>query len=55
MSRLVAYGMICKGRPDRCKLILLDNRLCPSHDGMVAAMRRWCGRLRMAMAPVARH
>ena len=26
-SRLVAYGRIQKGRPDRCRLVLLDERL----------------------------
>jgi len=55
MSKLVAYGMICKGRPDRCKLVLLDNTFCPDRDGMLAAMRRWCGRLILPMVPAARH
>jgi hypothetical protein len=55
MSRLVAYGMIVKGRPDRCKLVLLDNRICPDQAGMIHAMRRWCGRLRLALGPNVRH
>lgn len=54
MSKLVAYGMIVKGRPDRCKLVLLDERICPDQAGMVRAMRRWCGRLRLVFTPVVR-
>jgi hypothetical protein len=55
MTKLVAYGMIRKGRPDRCKLVLLDERICADRAGMVAAMRRWGGQLRMAMTPAVRH
>ncbi len=55
MSKLVAYGMIRKGRPDHCKLVLLDERICAGHAGMIAAMRRWGGRLRVAMTPAVRH
>ncbi len=55
MTKLVAYGMIRKGQPDRCKLVLLDERICADRAGMVAAMRRWGGQLRMAMTPAVRH
>lgn len=42
-SRLVAYGRIQKGRPDRCKLVLLDERLIPEESsGTVFSLRRWC-------------
>lgn len=41
-SRLVAYGRIQKGRPDRCQLVLLDDRLCPEDSGAPAALlQRW--------------
>ena len=41
-SRLVAYGRIQKGRPDRCQLVLLDERLCPEGSGGLAALlQRW--------------
>ena len=54
MSKLVAYGMIIKGRPDRCKLVLLDERICPDQAGMVSAMRRWYGRLWLTITPALR-
>ena len=41
-SRLVAYGRIQKGHPDRCQLVLLDERLCPEGSGALSALlQRW--------------
>jgi len=40
-SRLVAYGRIQKGRPGRCQLVLLDDRLCPEGSGLAALLQRW--------------
>lgn len=40
-SRLVAYGRIQKGRPGRCQLVLLDDRLCPEDSGLAALLQRW--------------
>lgn len=41
-SRLVAYGRIQKGRPDRCQLVLLDERLClEGRRGRITFFQRW--------------
>ena len=41
-SRLVAYGRIQKGRPDRYQLVLLDNRLCAGgSSGLDSLFRSW--------------
>jgi len=41
-SRLVACGRIQKGRPDRYRLVLLDENLCPEDRGGLAdAFKRW--------------
>ncbi len=41
-NRLVAYGRIQKGRPDRCQLVLLDERLCPEGScGRITFFQRW--------------
>jgi len=41
-SRLVAYGRIQKGRPDRYQLVLLDHRLCAEgSSGLDSLLQRW--------------
>ncbi len=53
-SRLIAYGMIRKGRPERCLMVVLDERFGEARedeDGLLAAWRRG---YRRASAPAKR-
>ena len=53
-TRLVVCGMIRKGHPESCKIVLLDNRLCPGESGVAALFQRWWGRARRPLSSARR-
>jgi len=53
-TRLVVCGVIRKGHPASCKIVLLDSRICPESGGMAALFQKWWGRMRRPLPLIGR-
>ncbi|HUU27964.1 MAG TPA: hypothetical protein VM123_09140 [archaeon] len=50
-SRLIAYGRIQKGRPERCFLVVLDERFCGARGQAEGLFQRWRKSFRFVFSP----